>query len=71
MSTHLQKLVKYLSEGDYQPVKGYNIINPSTHCIHEVADCDCPCKHETPECTCQTAECDCQEITKQKGEHVT
>ena len=71
MTTHLQKLVKYLSESDYQPVKGYNIINPPTHCTHETADCDCPCKHEMPECTCQTAECDCQEIEKQKGEHVT
>ena len=71
MSTHLQKLVKYLSEGDYQPVKGYNIINPPTHCTHEITDCDCPCKHETDECICQAAICDCQDIEKQKGEHVT
>ena len=65
MSTHLQKLVKYLSEGDYQPVKGYNIINPPTHCTHEITDCDCPCKHETDECICQAAICDCQDIEKQ------
>ena len=71
MTTHLQKLVKYLSESDYQPVKGYNIINPPTHCTHETADCDCQEIENTADCTCQTDECDCQEIEKQVGEHVT
>ena len=56
MTTHLQKLVKYLSESDYQPVKGYNIINPPTHCTHETADCDCQ---------------EIENIEKQTGEHVT
>ena len=71
MTTHLQKLVKYLSESDYQPVKGYNIINPPTHCTHETDDCDCQEIENTTDCTCQTDECDCQEIEKQVGEHVT